>query len=76
MSHSDKGDFKAPKLLSCFFLDDVLCSFRKTDACGVMDRCLKCPHYERFNREMQEQDERVMDEIDRIRKFGYPERSE
>jgi len=70
LSHSDKGDFEAPKELSCFFLEDVLCTFRKAYASGIMNRCLTCPHYRRFEKEMDEQDERVMDEIDRIRKYG------
>lgn len=60
------------KLFSCFFLSDVLCSFRTNEKFGVMSRCLKCPHYRRFVREMDEEDERVMDEIDKIRKYGYP----
>jgi len=55
------------KLLSCLFLDDVLCSFRESDGSGFMDRCLKCRRYKRFMREMDEEDERVMDEIDRER---------
>lgn len=60
------------KFLSCIFFDDVLCSFRKSEKLGVMDRCLKCEYYRRFMREMDEEEERVWDEIDRIRKYGYP----
>jgi len=41
---------------------------------GVMDRCLRCSHYKRFLREMAEEDEKVMSEIDKIRRFGYPKR--
>jgi hypothetical protein len=59
------------KLLSCVFFDDVLCSFRKSEKSGIMNRCLKCAHYKRFMREMDEEDARVMDEIDKIRKYGY-----
>ena len=62
---------KRRKLLSCMFLDDVLCSFRKSEKSGIMNRCLKCPHHRRFNQEMLEEDERVMDEIDKIREHGY-----
>jgi len=58
------------KPLSCFFLPNVLCSFRKSEHFGVMSRCLKCPHFKRFEREMDEEDERVMDEIDEIRRTG------
>lgn len=62
------------KLLSCLFLSDVLCSFRKSEHFAIMNRCLKCRHFYRFNREMDEEDEKVMGEIDRIRKYGYPRR--
>ena len=54
--------------LSCVFLNDVLCSFRKDGRSGVIQRCLKCPHYRRFEREMDEEDERVMNGIDEERK--------
>jgi hypothetical protein len=55
------------KVLSCAFWDNVSCSFRKIEEFGIMARCLKCPHYLRFVREMDEEDERVMDEIDEVR---------
>jgi hypothetical protein len=54
------------KVLSCMFYDDVLCSYRKSEKFGVMDRCRKCRHYKRFLREMAEEDEKVMAEIDRM----------
>jgi hypothetical protein len=60
-----------PKIFSCLFLPDVLCSYVKTEkSTGVMDRCLKCRHYKRFLREMAEEDEKVMDEIDEMRRTG------
>ena len=62
------------KLLSCVFLADVLCSFRKSEHFGVMSRCLKCSHYARFVREMAEEEEEFWDEVDKIRKYGYPRR--
>ena len=62
------GDVK-PKILSCLFLLDVLCSYRKTEGFGVMDRCMKCRHYEEFLRVMQEEDEKVMDEVDEMRRY-------
>ena len=74
MSYSAEVGFNARKELSCLFLPDVLCSFRKNENFAVMNRCLKCPHRKRFLREMDEEDERVMDEIDKIRKYGYPRR--
>ena len=58
------------KPLSCAFWADVLCSFRKSAKFDVMARCLECPEYKRFEREMDAEDERVMDEIDEIRRTG------
>jgi hypothetical protein len=62
------------KVLPCLFLGhEVLCSFRKDEKGAVMDRCLKCSHYLRFMAEMEEEDERVMNEIDEERKeLGLP----
>ena len=57
-------------LLSCLFWLDVLCSFRKYEKFGIMDRCLDCVHYKRFLREMDKEDQKVMDEIDEIRRTG------
>jgi len=52
------------------FMLDVLCSYVKSEKfVGAMDRCMKCPHYLRFLREMDEEDEKVMDEIDRMRRY-------
>lgn len=62
------------KLLSCTFLPDVLCSFRKSEKVRIMSRCSDCAHYKRFMREMDSEDEAVMTEIDRIRKYGYPKK--
>ena len=57
------------KVLSCVFLLDVLCSFRKTEGFGIMDKCLSCSRYEEFCRVMHEEDVKVMDEIDEWRRF-------
>lgn len=54
-------------LLSCVLWNDVLCSYRKTEEFGIMNRCLDCPQYKRFEAYMDAEDERVMDEIDRER---------
>lgn len=58
------------KLFSCFFSDDVRCSFRKDGRFMVLSRCFKCRYFRRFKRVMDEEDERVMDEIDEIRRTG------
>jgi demethoxyubiquinone hydroxylase (CLK1/Coq7/Cat5 family) len=55
----------------CSFSNDALCSSKKCAGFVFMGRCLKCRHYRRFMREMEEDDERLMDEIDRMRKEGY-----
>ena len=58
------------KVLSCLFLPDILCSYVKSEKVGLMDRCMKCRHYEEFLRVMHEEDMKVMDEIDEIRRTG------
>jgi len=59
------------KVLSCVFFHNVLCSHRKSAKVFIMDRCFGCSHFLRFEHEMDVEDERVMDEIDEIRKHGY-----
>jgi len=54
------------KVLSCMFYDDILCSYRKSEKFGVMDRCLKCRHYEEFLREMEEFEDEAFEELDRL----------
>ena len=59
-----------PKVLSCLFLPSkVLCSYVKSEQSGVLDRCLKCRHYLRFLHIMHEQDMKVMDEIEEMRRY-------
>ena len=60
-----------PLILPCIFWDNILCEHRKTTGFGIMGRCFSCPHYERFLRMMDEEDEKEMDEIDRLRREGY-----
>lgn len=67
-------DKKGLKLvLSCSFLDDVLCPYRKTARPCLMERCWKCRYFNRFNRDMLAVDEKVMDEIDEERRTGFSE---
>ncbi len=56
--------------LSCVFSNDVLCSYRKDVNSGIMSRCFNCSHYSRFKHEMEEEDEKIMDEIDEIHRTG------
>jgi len=54
------------KVLSCLFLLDVLCSYRKHEGFYIMDRCAKCPHYDRFMREMEEEEDKFWEEVERL----------
>ena len=60
------------KILSCVFWDDVLCSFRKYEKIGVMDRCLKCEHCLRLFGEMDEEDQELDDWVREVKK--HPDR--
>ena len=61
------------KALPCIFLLGVTCSFRKdADDFRPMEMCFSCQYYKRFLKETQEEDVKVMDEIEKIHKFGYP----
>ena len=67
---SDPVRGRESSALPCVFFDDVLCSFRKEEGSYVMGRCFKCSHYLRFEREMDEEDKKMMDEIDEINRTG------
>lgn len=56
------------KVLPCLFLSNVLCSYVKSESTGVLDRCLKCKHYLRFLQIMHDEDMKVMDEIEEMRR--------
>jgi len=56
-------EVKGSKVLSCVFFDDVLCSYRKYEGFGLMNRCFTCREYRRFMREMAKQDEKDDNEI-------------
>jgi hypothetical protein len=50
------------------FYEDVVCPYPKiAKEKRVGSVCPNCSHYERFMREMDAEDERIMDEIDRER---------
>jgi hypothetical protein len=50
----------------CVLTNAILCSYRKSAKSGLMNRCFSCPHYERFNREMEEEEE-FWEEVEKIR---------
>lgn len=62
------------KLLPCLFLLDVLCSFRKNEEFAILRECLSCPHYREFKREMENEEEQFFEEVNQIRKYGYPKK--
>lgn len=64
---SKANSFASMKVLSCVFFDDVLCSYHKGEKFTVMDRCLKCRHYRRFERMMAEEEE-FSEEVERVRR--------
>ena len=68
MGSSNRLKHKRGKLLSCFFDDDVLCSYRKSEKSGIMNRCFKCPYYKKFKEEMERE------EIEDARDFELAQR--
>lgn len=54
----------------CLFLPDVVCLYVESDKPTFMSRCEECPHYKRFVRDMENEDQEFWDEVDRIRKYG------
>ena len=55
----------------CVFLVDLFCRFQTYDKPMVLDKCFRCPHYLRLMRQCDEEDIRLMDEIERIHRHGY-----
>ena len=72
--HEDKNRVTSSdgsaKVFKCVFFDDVLCSFRKSEKFAILDQCAKCPYHSRFEHEMDEEDQKIMDEIDEERRTG------
>lgn len=61
-------------VLSCMFLDGVLCSYRKDgDDFRVMERCFKCSYYKKFLRLMEEEEDEFWVFESEVRKYGWDE---
>jgi hypothetical protein len=60
----------AKKHRSCVFLEGLMCSHRRSKRFSIAKYCFSCPHYLKFMREMDAEDEREMAEIDEIMKTG------
>jgi hypothetical protein len=56
----------------CSFWENVLCQSKKNDRFVVLRRCLTCPHYRRFEREMEEEEDEFFDYVERVRSRGNP----
>lgn len=53
--------------LSCFYLDNVVCPHPKRKKFRSLDyRFFQCRHFKEWEKMMEKEDERVMNEIDRI----------
>lgn len=63
----DENQWRSGNVGECLFLDDVVCSYRTKAEWDVLDQCFECAHYKRWEREMDEEDERIMNEIDEER---------
>lgn len=57
------------RAFSCLYLDDVVCPHPKRENLRSLDyRCFQCRHFKKWEKMMDEEDARVADEIERIRK--------
>ena len=69
--HEDKNRVTSSdgsaKVFKCVFFDDVLCSFRKYEGRGMMERCENCEVFKEWMRLMDEADMWEEEEIDRMR---------
>lgn len=64
---AEKAERKLMESWLCVFSDDVFCPYSKVSQDNrVGSVCLSCKYYEKFEREMDEEDTRIMAEIDEI----------
>ena len=56
------------KKFPCSWVIRVLCPHKKTRNFALLSQCFECSHYREFLRDMAEEDEKVMDDIDRERR--------
>lgn len=54
--------------MPCFYLDNVVCPHPKREQFRSLDyRCFQCRSFKKWEKIMDEEDERMMNEIDMIR---------
>jgi hypothetical protein len=56
--------------LPCILFNDVKCPYRKSMKQYVLRQCEVCSHAERFDREMDEEDQRMDAEAEEILRTG------
>lgn len=56
--------------LPCILFDGVKCSHRKSMGQQILRECMDCPHWERFEREMDEEDQRMDAKVEEIFRTG------
>lgn len=54
----------------CTWLLGVICPHKKCACNRQLPQCSKCPSYAQFLREMDEEDEKMMDWIEEVRRTG------
>jgi hypothetical protein len=70
---SELAEQRLMKSWLCLFFDDVFCPYPKIPCDRRFSSvCFRCVQYKGFMREMDEEDKKMMDEIDDIR--AHPER--
>jgi RNase P subunit RPR2 len=55
------------KSFSCVLWADVTCRYRKSETVTMMVRCWHCQEFKRFLREMDEDDAKMMNDIEKER---------
>ena len=59
---------RAAERCPCSFYRDVVCSHKTSARFVVLGVCYKCPHYRSFMREMDDEEDKFFDEVDKARK--------
>jgi hypothetical protein len=73
MKTGKKSDLVFPKSraseMPCVFWENVVCTFKRYRPNECMNE--RCPHYQRWERMMDEEDEREDAEVEEILRSGY-----
>ena len=55
----------------CPWNEKVICPHRKSSKFSILSQCHGCVHLKKFEREMEEEEDAVFEEIELIEKHGY-----